>query len=183
MPLAKQFDEDAVLANAMHAFWARGFSATSMRDLVEAMGINRASIYATYGDKQALFLHALKRYDRVHRGAWLTTLAAKHGPHGAILQAFEDAIDAALGGNSNGCLLVNTALELAPHDEIVREVVAEALRSAEDFFSAMLEADGRDPKLASALLALFVGIRVLSRCRPEPVLLRGVLGQVQAILA
>lgn len=182
MPLTKQFQEDAVLASAMHAFWARGYEATSMRTLVEAMGINRASIYATFGDKQALFLRALERYDQLHRDAWLTSLAAKHGPRRAIVQAFREAIDVALDGQSSGCFLVNTALELAPHDPVVRKVVADAFRSAESFFAVMLEADGRDPTLAPTLLGLFLGVRVLCRCRPEPPLLESIVAQVEILL-
>jgi TetR/AcrR family transcriptional regulator, transcriptional repressor for nem operon len=183
VPRAKQFDEDAALSAAMRAFWSNGFEATSMSHLVEQMGINRASIYATFGDKQALFLRALKRYDRVHRQAWLTSLAAKNEPRGAIVAAFRDAIDSALAGGSDGCFLVNTALELSPHDETIRAVVADALRAAEDFFVVMLKSEGRDEALAPTLLTLFLGVRVLARSRPERPLLEGVLRQVEALLA
>ena len=63
MPWEKQFDSDAVLDKAMQAFWARGYEATSMQDLVDCMGINRGSLYATFGDKHSLFIQALRRYD------------------------------------------------------------------------------------------------------------------------
>ncbi len=61
----KEFDQDEALQKAMEAFWARGYEATSMQDLVEHMGINRQSLYDTFGDKHSLFLKALDRYHEV----------------------------------------------------------------------------------------------------------------------
>jgi TetR/AcrR family transcriptional repressor of nem operon len=58
MPWEKQFDVDEVLDRAMQVFWACGYEATSMQQLVERTGINRASLYATYSDKRTLFLAA-----------------------------------------------------------------------------------------------------------------------------
>jgi len=79
MPAHKQFDESEALECAMKLFWARGFEATSIRELVSGMGINRASIYATYGDKRDLFVAALKRYDARHRQAWFRGIAERPG--------------------------------------------------------------------------------------------------------
>lgn len=56
MPWEKQFSPDDVLVKAMNAFWARGYESTSMQDLVACMGINRGSLYATFGDKRSLFI-------------------------------------------------------------------------------------------------------------------------------
>ncbi|MGD9921955.1 MAG: TetR/AcrR family transcriptional regulator, partial [Pseudorhodoplanes sp.] len=67
MPWEKQFDTDEVLEKAMRAFWDRGYEATSLQDLVDHTGINRGSLYATFGDKHALFIAALRRYDESRR--------------------------------------------------------------------------------------------------------------------
>ncbi len=192
MPWEKQFDPDRALRKAMETFWARGYDATSMQDLVEGMGINRGSLYATFGDKRSLFLKALKRYDAVHREAWTEALAARTTPRAAILGAFDEAIAAALdGGSRDGCLTVNTALELSPHDEEIAAFVAEALAGMEGFFRRMIEAGrkaGEIPETvapeatASALLSLFIGLRVLARSRPEPPLLRAIADQAAAML-
>lgn len=192
MPWEKQFDPDRALEKAMAAFWARGYDATSMQDLVEAMGINRGSLYATFGDKRSLFLMALKHYGAVHREAWTEGLAARLGPRAAILAAFEQAIKTVVEeGSRDGCLIVNTALELSAHDAEIAAVVAEALASMESFFRRMIEAGrkaGEIPQTvrpgptAGALLSLFVGLRVLSRSRPEPPLLRAVADQAAAML-
>ncbi|MEM8908570.1 MAG: helix-turn-helix domain-containing protein, partial [Bacteroidota bacterium] len=62
MPRIKQFDEQQALEQAMELFWEKGFHATSMQDLVSRLGINRASLYDTFGGKQALFDRALALY-------------------------------------------------------------------------------------------------------------------------
>ena len=70
MPWQKSFDSDAALQKAMEAFWARGYEATSMQDLVDCMGLGRGSLYATFGGKRSLFVQALRRYDERHRRDW-----------------------------------------------------------------------------------------------------------------
>ncbi len=75
MPWGKNYNEAQVLEKAMHAFWARGYEATSMQDLVEATGINRGSIYAAYTNKHTLFMSALRHYDNVHRVDYLNGIS------------------------------------------------------------------------------------------------------------
>ena len=125
MPWEKSFDVAQILDMAMRAFWARGYEATSMQDLVDCTGINRGSLYATYGDKQALFLAALDRYIRWMRDDLMADIAARHGPREAIRQSF---LVFAAGQRRQvaqlGCFVTNTALEVAPHDKEVAEVVS-----------------------------------------------------------
>ncbi len=192
MPWEKQFDVDDALTAAMRAFWARGYEATSMQDLTACMGINRGSLYATFGDKRALFIQALRRYDAVHRQAWVATLAEEPSAKRAILGAFEAVIASVLkDGARDGCLLVNTALELSPHDPEISEIVRASLAEMEGFFRRMVakgQAAGEIPanlkavETARALLGLFVGLRVLSRSRPEKALLRSIAHQAEALL-
>lgn len=193
MPWQKNFSPDEALGKAMNAFWARGYEATSVQDLVDCMGINRGSLYATFGDKRALFLAALRRYDSVYRHDWVTALRQSRSPRQSIMAVFEEVIDAVLnGGSRDGCLLVNTALELSPHDPEIGAVVADALAEMEAFFRTMIEqgqSSGEIPgtvdaaDTAGSLLGLFVGLRVLSRSRPEPALLRAVGAQANAMLS
>ena len=193
MPWQKRFDPDSALEKAMRTFWARGYDATSVADLVDAMGVNRGSIYATFGDKHSLFVKALRRYDAVHRAAWTAALAERMAPREAILAVFDDAIAATLeDGSRDGCLLVNSALELSPHDEEVAAIVAEAMTGMETFLRTMIErgqhagdipAHVPPDRTAAALLSLFIGLRVLARSRPEAPLLRAVADRAAAMLA
>ena len=192
MPWQKQFDEKEALDKAMQAFWARGYEATSIQDLVDAMGLHRGSIYGAFGDKRQLFLKALAHYEVEHRRAWLASLRNHHGPRAAVMAVFEGAIGAALSDRSrSGCLLVNTAIELSPHDEEIAEAVATGLEETEEYFrSLIVEGKKRgeikprvDPtQAARALLGLLVGLRVLSRGRPEPALLEAIAEQAEAVL-
>ncbi|MCH8858951.1 MAG: helix-turn-helix transcriptional regulator, partial [Proteobacteria bacterium] len=118
MSRGKNFDAHEALTKAMHAFWSRGYEATSISDLVECMGIHRGSLYATFGDKRSLFLRALRHYGATHLDDWVAALTQAHGPRGAIIAAFDRVVATALeGGSRDGCLVINTALELSPHDE------------------------------------------------------------------
>ena len=193
MPWEKQFDTDEALSKAMRAFWARGYEATSMQDLVDAMGINRGSLYDTFGDKRSLFLQALDRYDTLHRKAWAAALSGVKSPKRSILGAFEGAIATVLAtGARDGCLLVNTALELPSHDQEVSDFVATAFEEMEAFFRERIEAGqdaGEIPSdvvpadTAAGLLGLMIGLRVLSRSRPEPALLRAIARQADALIS
>lgn len=192
MPLEKQFDEAEVLGKALQAFWARGFEATSIQDLVERMGLNRGSIYATFGDKRSLFLKALEHYEVHHRRAWFDALRHRHTPRAAILSVFEGALGAALSDHSHGgCFLVNTAIELSPHDKEIAKLVTRGLSETEVYFRDLIREGQKigeipaktDPlQTGRTLLGLLAGLRVLARSRPERPLLEALVDQAAALL-
>ncbi|MFC3677158.1 TetR/AcrR family transcriptional regulator [Ferrovibrio xuzhouensis] len=185
MPWEKQFDVDKVLDEIMKAFWARGYEATSMQDLVDCTGVNRGSLYATYGDKHTLFLAALRMYDETVREKMLTAIEARFDPREAIRRIFLAFSEiASPRGCNRGCFLTNTALELAAHDAEARRVVAEAQMQIEAFFARMIQkgqelgdiARHIEPsETAQGLLASLAGFTVLSRSRPEPALLQAIV--------
>jgi TetR/AcrR family transcriptional repressor of nem operon len=192
MPWEKQYDETDVLERAMAAFWARGYEATSINDLVAATGLNRGSLYAGFTDKRSLFLRALDHYDKEHRQAFLSALERDHAPREAILAAFRQVVDSSdEGRNRKGCLLVNTALELSPHDPAIEGIVRAKLEAVEAFFRARIEAAQKDgticPEVPAAerarvLFGLFMGLRVITRSRPDRTLMASIVTQVAALL-
>lgn len=191
MPWDKQFDVDATLDRAVNQFWEHGYESTTMQELVDCTGVNRASLYATYGDKRAIFIAALQRYDVVRRQAMLAKLA-KVRPLDAIRRLF--AGFAEQGGDDahpRGCFLANTAVELAAHDAEVREIVAKAQRELEEFFRRKIEEGQAAGEIsgdldaaakAQALLAALLGLLVLVQSRPEARLLRGITAEALASL-
>lgn len=192
MPWEKNFDAGETLEKAMQAFWARGYSATSIQDLVDCTGVNRASLYATYGDKRAMFLAALRLYNKDFRRARLNALEQQLGPREALEKLFQDFIERSqTDKSSRGCFLANTALELAAHDAEIRHVVAESQAEIEAFFRRILT-NGRaqgvfraeiNPAVAArSLLTSVLGFLVLLRSRPDPDLLRSVADDVMARL-
>src|SRR3990172_6240491 len=117
MPWDKNFDVGETLEKAMQTFWAHGYEATSMQDLVDCTGVNRGSLYATYGDKRTLFLAALRMYDEKMRRQLLADIEARYQPREAIRRMFEVFLaNVSERGGNRGCFLTNTALELASHD-------------------------------------------------------------------
>jgi len=185
MPWKKQFDVNAGLERAMQAFWEHGYEATSVQDLVETMGVNRGSLYATYGDKRALFLAALRTYDENVRREPLARLEAELGPRQAIAKVFEIFAEPAMRGRpAKGCLLTNSALELAAHDAEVREIVAGSQRQIEEFFVRVIEKGKAGGEIgshvdasqaAAGLMATLIGLVVLTRSRPEAALLKSII--------
>ena len=192
MPRHEQFDTEDVLMRAMNLFWRQGYQATSMTDLAKVMGLGRASIYNEFGSKHGLFVRALRHYDKVWRENWLADLTKSSSPREAILDVFEAAIDACLAdGSRDGCLLINTALELLPHDPEVADIVTRAFTEMEAFFRTSVErgkalGEIRDTvaeeRTASTLLSLFIGLRVLVRSRPEEPLLRSIMQQAEDLV-
>lgn len=191
MARPREFDEEKVLELAVEQFWERGYEATSIRDLAQAMGLTTASVYNAFGDKRAVYRSALDFYvdrsfkDRVGR-------FETKPPQLAIKAFFEEIIERSLSdGKRKGCMLVNSALEVAPHDEEFQRVVAEVLVQVEDFFLRCIQNGQKDgtisarqnsSDLAKTLLSTLLGIRVLARTRPERALLEGLIKPVFGLL-
>jgi len=97
MPWEKQFDVDAALGRAMEAFWSQGFEATSTQDLLARMGINRGSLYDTFGSKRELFLKALKHYQATYQGPKVAAAARGRTPRETIGALFDGLVAEALG--------------------------------------------------------------------------------------
>lgn len=191
MARPREFDEGAVLDAAVGCFWTRGYEATSVRDLIEATGISGASLYNAFGDKRSLYRKALDHYvdrsiaDRIRRCEGLAPRAALHAFFAEILQR------SLTDWERKGCMLVNAALDVAPHDPEFQGIVAAVLEQIEAFFRACIEAGqvggtiarSRTPEdLARHLLGVLMGVRVLARIRPERALLESVVGPALALL-
>src|SRR5580704_1159565 len=180
----KAFDEDRAIDRAVDCFWLRGYEATSVRDLADSMGIGGASLYNAYGDKRALFTRSLERYASRSMRERIARLEARHQPKEAIRAFLAEIIDRSLKDpDRRGCLLVNSALDVAPHDAKIGRVVAGYLDELRAFFRRNLEAArqaGRVPgsldpdEVSGHLLAVVLGIRVLARTGAKRRLLEGV---------
>src|SRR5262249_789673 len=169
----KSFVPEQVLDKAIDLFWKRGYEGTSIEDLVQCMGVGRGSLYATFGDKHALYLAALSRYLAKNQGPILE-LIEQTGPLSEILEHFFHAcIDQLLSDpGCRGCFLVNATVEIAPHDPEVNQIVQSALQAIEEGFYRLLikaQVAGDLPwtyaphQLAHFLLGILLSIRVLAR--------------------
>jgi TetR/AcrR family transcriptional regulator, transcriptional repressor for nem operon len=191
MARPREFDEAMALEAAMECFWARGYEATSVRDLAERMGITGASLYNAFGDKRSLYRRSLDHYldrsvrERVGRLGQLP-------PAEAIRAFFTEIVERSLADRRRrGCMLVNAALEPAPQDAPFRKLVAQELAFIEAFFRACVAAGKREgtitsarsaDDLASHLLSVLLGLRVLARVWPERRVLEGAVSGALALL-
>lgn len=184
MARLKAFDEDRALDLAVDCFWSRGYEATSVRDLAGSMGIGGASLYNTYGDKRALFVRSLERYANRSMRERIARLEADRRPKEAILAFLAEIIDRSVADpDRKGCLLVNSALDVAPHDVEIGKAVGDYLGEIRAFFRRNIEAAhkmGQVPKridaesMSAHLLGVVLGIRVLARTGAKRKLLEGV---------
>lgn len=173
----KAFDRDAALDRAMETFWSRGYEATSIQDLIGRMGINRGSLYDTFGDKQRLFLATLDRYEQTVARRLLETLERPGSGKAAIREFFRTKIACALAADRPpGCLVTNSAVERTPHDRQTGARIAASLALMEDAFHKALvrarqagEIDGKRNlrALARYLTACAQGLSVVSKVRPD----------------
>jgi TetR/AcrR family transcriptional repressor of nem operon len=192
MARPREFDEKAVLDAAVQRFWQYGYEATSVRELAHEMGITGASLYNAFGDKRSLFQRALAYYIENSFGDRVARFEHALPPRGAIEAFFKEIIERSVGDRDRkGCLLVNSALEVAPHDPEFRATVSEVLERVEGFFRRCVRAGQKIGEitttqsaddLARMLLGIHLGIRVLARTRPDRALLDGVARPALALL-
>lgn len=192
MARPREFDEEEVLDAAIECFWRRGLEATSVRDLAEATGISQPSLYNAFGDKRELFAQALERYATQRMRERVKRLEQKHPPKEAIRAFFRELVTHTLSDpDRRGCLIVNSALEVAPHDAALRRVIASYLGEIEAFFGRCLDelkrsgnlsrnVDSRDT--ARLFLGVMLGVRVAARAKPERALLEGMVRPALVLL-
>jgi TetR/AcrR family transcriptional repressor of nem operon len=192
MARPREFDEAAALRAAVDRFWRHGYVATSMRDLVACMGISSPSLYNSFGNKRALFALALERYLDCSTRARIKRLEETASPKHAVRRFIEEIIERSLTDRERrGCFLINSALEVAPHDKALGALIADRLGEIEAFFCRSIktaQAEGTVPTdraakdLARMLLGVLLGIRVLARTNPDRALLEGVARPAFALL-
>ena len=177
MARPREFNEEAVLDTAIKCFRMRGYEGTSVRDLAARMKLAGPSLYNAFSDKRTLFRRALERYMQQNARAYIAELESTLPPKEAIHAFVKLIVKHSLKDPDRvGCLLVNSALEIAPHDREIGEDIADKLGEIETFYRRMITAaqvDGtvpheRDPAdLARLLLGITLGIRVLARSKPD----------------
>ncbi|WP_238913963.1 TetR/AcrR family transcriptional regulator [Achromobacter insolitus] len=122
----REFDRDTALLAAMRTFWTQGYEGTSIQDLVAAMGVNKPSLYSTFGCKEEIFREAVELYDRIEGRATSQSLAKA----GTAREAVETMLRAnarayVVEEGPRGCMIVLSSLLGAPENESVRAFLAD----------------------------------------------------------
>jgi len=135
----KQFDQDTVLKKALQVFWDKGYEATSIQDLISSMGINRASLYQTFGNKQSLYLTSLERYIENTLTSMRQVLDLPGPALDNLQQMFKGFVEQSLIKHKHGCFINNSAVELGPHDQEIAEKLRNSWCQFEDIFATIIE--------------------------------------------
>ncbi len=169
----KKFDPEQVLHAAMHQFWRRGYTATSLQNLLSAMQISKSSFYQTFNSKHTLFQRCIKHYLSTLENDMLT-----HLQQSPSARQFIETIFRSIGDNKQqiddqfGCLLMNTASEFAQSDPVIAELVQKGIQKLRGVFllavkRAQTEGDIPSDKdldaLASYLLSSIGGLRNMAK--------------------
>ncbi len=176
----KQFDRNDVLDRAIALFWRRGYEATSIQDLVDATGINRGSLYSTFGDKQRFFLAVLDRYAEQFAKPLMEQLTDPD-PRRAIERMFEAIIRRTSDPKwPRGCLNTNTTLECPNSGDEISRKIAEHLGQQETAIYRVLRRAQAEKALdpeqdARALARFFMGVaqalNVVNKAIADPAVL------------
>ncbi|MGG4450138.1 TetR/AcrR family transcriptional regulator [Brevibacillus porteri] len=177
MARTREFDEEKVLDAAMQLFWEKGYEATSLSDLTSRMGIQRPSIYSTFGDKKELFEAALRRYTMSRASEIRTKLQNNPSVKEAFHHFFKEVADEDyMEGLSRGCFCINTMVELAPHDEKFEILTREHQMYLSVIFQETIERGIQTGELdssidakatAQALIVSLIGLTVIMKSRPN----------------
>lgn len=162
-----EFDRAKALNRALALFWRQGFQATSLADLLAAMGISRSSLYAAFGDKRRLFIACLDLF-----ALRMTGRLQRARSQAEPLDALQDFLERSLlpAGDSRGrwgCLLVNSVLELAGVDDDLSKRASRHLEDIQGLYQDALMDAGATPvqavELAAMLMLVSEGVLVSSR--------------------
>jgi len=166
----REFDEEAVLESAMEAFWRKGYEATSLTDLCDCTGLHKGSLYQAFGDKHQLFMRSLQHYADEEFREVASVAFESDSPLENIKAAIHKICDDAAG--EKGCMMINSMVELAPHDPEVKATLQaigeKRVRFMTDMIGKAQQAgeirQGQDPyKLARQLMITLAGSAAMAK--------------------
>ena len=188
MPRTEVFDRQLVLDRAKDVFWQKGYNGTSMQDLVDATGLNRSSIYNSFGNKRALYNAALEKYkdetDTFFEACDCTTLTGLQ----VVQSIFSNVIESIESDTENkGCMVMNCATELSGKDrkldKWLRGSLDETTDKIEEYVlkgqkDGSIRKDESSRALADYLVAGLHGLRITSLSNKDKEMLKGIANKI-----
>lgn len=182
------FDRPHVLQQAINVFWLRGYTATSIKNLVSATGLQPGSLYAAFGDKRGIFLAALDAYFDMLKTCLLGVLHNDKAPLLRLRAFFEQLVQESYEDTDRkGCLLINTLSEIPVQDEEINARLQQMFAEVErELKQVLLEAQcggelssDQDPEtLAKYLLTGIFGLRLFNKMHPDRENLQTIVDQL-----
>ena len=144
MPRIEEFNKEDVLQKAMNVFWEKGYSATSMQDLVDATGLNRSSIYNSFGSKMELYQDTLSEYQKKTVGIFQKVLLRAKNPLDAIRSIFENFLpEIAEDVAGKGCFVLSCKAEMGNGRTDIQKWLLEIQEHSLALFKGLVE-DGQE---------------------------------------
>lgn len=188
---AKQFDTNLALEQAMKVFWAHGYEAASLTELIQEMGIGKKSLYDTFGNKQSLFLKALEYYANTTLRDIRDRLRADGSPLHNLKQLLRDWQEMHGQPGSCGCMLGTNIADFNTNDEAIAKIMRFYLQQVEDVFAATLiraqaareiSPEAMPHNLARLLLCMTQGVALLGRVMDDDTTLEGAVTSAISLL-
>lgn len=169
MARPREFDPETALEAIKAAFWTEGYEGTSMHKIEAATGLKKQSLYRVFGDKRAMYLAALRDYEKDELASAVKALRAPGSVRARFDRILTQAADDALAkGDRRGCFLCNAGADQALLDTDSRQQVQQMMARVEEAFAAALNTDpafAADPARAASmtaeLMAGYFGLRIL----------------------
>ncbi|MEW6641226.1 MAG: helix-turn-helix domain-containing protein [Pseudomonadota bacterium] len=158
MARPREFDRDEALARARDAFWSRGYEGTSMADLVSALGLASARIYAAFGSKEELFREAVALYEANEGGIVARALKEEPTARQAMARILHEAAEIyTRPGRPRGCMVVTAATNCAAENDRMRDWLADLRRRQTAAIIGRLKQAVLDGELKAGTDALALG--------------------------
>jgi len=145
----KNFDQHVALQAATDLFWRRGYTATSLDDLLGVMSLSKSSFYAEFKSKEALYRACLKDYQQMIVCHFDQVRSRASSLRDFLNAIFQEAIEDATSGDPKGCLIVNSAVEFGQHETQFTEDVRVALEAVQKAFESAIQLAVRNGELAT----------------------------------
>jgi TetR/AcrR family transcriptional regulator, transcriptional repressor for nem operon len=185
MSRPKAFAEQDALQAAMETFWRKGYHQTSMQDLVNAMGVNRASLYDTFADKHTLYKLALTHYCDLNTAEMAEAVVEADTARAKIQAVFDRVLqEISEDDDQKGCFVTNATLEMLPHYADVAIIVNDDNELLRNRLSSILTAGKTAGELPAKLpvdevvpflMNQLSGLRVLGKTNASPTALDAVV--------
>ena len=187
MPRVEDFNRADVIEKAKEVFWKKGYEATSMQDLVDAMGLNRSSIYNSFGGKMELYRESIRTYQK-ETNAYLRDALVTGDPMEALETLFENAIQSIVMDKDNkGCFNMNCRMEMAERDDHLKDWLRGTEEHNLDLFAGIIRSGqekGVINKLQSAdqyaryVMSGYQGLRISGILNKDQAQLQGIASTV-----
>lgn len=158
----REFDHEEALLAIMEVFWRKGYAAASLRDITEATGLGKGSLYAAFGDKEKMYSSALDRYEKIAVAGAEAVLKTGGGARGRITAFLDYPLQSADSEDLRGCFLCNAATDIAATDDKIRAAVARGLRRLAGCIEEVLEGPEASAE-ARLVLCSYIGLRAMVR--------------------